>query len=125
MNASRSSQAVPVTLEEAQILDVIQGGRCFFCGGLIGTKATFDHLIPQSYGGADVVGNVVLAHRRCNQLKNDRLPFVAELDLLVRQRRGGRIGIWPPLLALKEALEQGADDQEAWVAVARAISDCR
>ena len=113
---------MPVTPEDALVLDVLQGGRCFYCDGPVGGKATFDHLIPRAYGGADIASNVVLAHRRCNQRKGDRLPDLAELELLLRQRRGGRIGVWPPLLALKNALELGADEDSLWLVVAQAVA---
>lgn len=95
---------------------VAQSGRCFHCGEPIGAKATDDHLIPRAYGGADVAGNVVLVHRRCNQLKGDRLPTAQEVERLVEQRRRSRLGVWPPLLALLDA-EPGQE----WIAVAIAI----
>ncbi|WP_207481168.1 HNH endonuclease [Arenibaculum pallidiluteum] len=107
-----------MTREDYQLMDISQGGLCFYCGKPMGAAATDDHLIPRAYGGADLPGNVVLAHRRCNQLKGDRLPTVDEIDRLVAQRRRSRLGIWPPLLALRDA-EPGGE----WVAVARAIAD--
>jgi len=106
-----------MTPEDAKLMDVLQGGCCFYCGGPVGAKATFDHLIPQAYGGTDDPGNIVLAHRRCNQMKGDRLPTPEELDRLIAQRRHSRLGVWPPLLALRDA-EPG----DEWIAVARAVS---
>ncbi|MGQ9365717.1 HNH endonuclease [Azospirillum sp. ST 5-10] len=106
-----------VDRDDALLMDVAQGGRCFYCGEPVGRQATFDHLIPQAYGGVDSPGNVVLAHRRCNQKKGDRLPTPEEVERLLHQRRGSRLGVWPPLLALRDA-----DPDEAWIAVARAIA---
>lgn len=107
-----------MTREDYQLMTIAQGGRCFHCGEPVGAKATDDHLIPRAYGGADVPGNVVLAHRRCNQLKGDRLPTAQEVERLIGQRRGSRLGVWPPLLALLDA-EPGQE----WIAVAVAIRD--
>jgi 5-methylcytosine-specific restriction endonuclease McrA len=108
---------MPVTPDDAKLMDVLQGGRCFYCGEPVGGKATFDHLIPQAYGGADIPANVVLAHRRCNQRKGDRLPNPDELDRFFAERRASRLGIWPPLRALR-----AAEEGQEWIAVARAIS---
>lgn len=36
---------------------------------------TFDHLIPRSLGGTDVISNLRLAHQHCNNERgNDPLP---------------------------------------------------
>ncbi|MGA1855231.1 HNH endonuclease [Azospirillum sp. 11R-A] len=112
---------MPVTPDDARLMDVQQGGRCFFCDGSVGAKSTFDHLIPQAYGGIDDPANVVLAHRRCNQRKDDRLPTDEELDRFFALRRSSRLGVWPPLRVLRDEGE-GADEEERWIAVAQAIS---
>lgn len=95
-----------------------QGWRCFHCGGPLGRGATVDHLVPKAYGGVDDVANCVMAHRRCNLLKGDRLPTADEVDRLVEERRRSRLPVWPPLLALRDA-----DPDDAWMAVAVAIRD--
>jgi hypothetical protein len=46
----------------------------------------------------------------------DRLPTPEEIERLIRQRRTSRLGVWPPLLALRDA-EPGTE----WIAVAQAI----
>ncbi|PWC42081.1 HNH endonuclease [Azospirillum sp. TSO22-1] len=107
-----------ITRDDAQLMDVLQGGCCFYCGEPAGAKATFDHVVPQAYGGVNEPGNVVLAHRRCNQLKGDRLPTPEEVERFLAQRRGSRLGVWPPVAALKGI----GDEDEAWIAVARAIA---
>jgi 5-methylcytosine-specific restriction endonuclease McrA len=106
-----------MTREDYLLMEIAQGGLCFHCGKPVGGAATDDHLIPRAYGGADVPGNVVLAHRRCNQLKGDRLPTAEEVERLVAQRRRSRLGVWPPLLAILDA-EPGQE----WIAVARAVA---
>jgi 5-methylcytosine-specific restriction endonuclease McrA len=59
-----------------------QRGRCAWCGGTFqGDKPTFDHVIPRAKGGAHR-DNVVLAHFRCNQERDDRLPTGCELIVL-------------------------------------------
>lgn len=37
-----------------------------------GEKATIDHIIPTSKGGADVLDNMQIAHKKCNELKGDK-----------------------------------------------------
>lgn len=111
---------MPVTPDDASLMDVQQGGRCFFCGEPVGAKVTFDHLIPQAYGGEDEAANVVLAHRRCNQRKSDRLPTPDELDRFFAMRRNSRLGVWPPLRALRNA-----EDGQEWIVMARAISQAK
>lgn len=107
---------MPVSPDDATLMDVQQGGRCFYCDAPVGAKGTLDHLIPQAYGGIDDPSNVVLAHRRCNQRKADRLPDPEELDRFFAVRRHSRLGVWNPLRALRDA-EEGQE----WIAVARAI----
>lgn len=36
-------------------------------------RATFDHVIPRSKGGADTADNLQLAHARCNKIKGNKL----------------------------------------------------
>ncbi|WP_042446055.1 HNH endonuclease [Azospirillum sp. B510] len=112
---------MPVTPDDARLMDVQQGGRCFFCDKPVGETATFDHLIPQAYGGIDDPANIVLAHRRCNQRKGDRLPTAEELDRFLSLRRSSRLGVWPPLRALRDG-EEGADEEQRWFSVAQAIA---
>lgn len=108
----------PPTPDDARLMDVQQGGKCFYCGQQLGKVATYDHLIPQAYGGADITANVVLAHRRCNEQKADSLPSVAEIRRFIDLRKGSRLGVWPPVLALLKA----QDEDEAWMIVARAVA---
>ena len=64
---------------DPKLLAISQQGRCFYCGEPVGAKATYDHFIPQCYGGIDDIANIVLSHRRCNILKGDRVPTPDEI----------------------------------------------
>lgn len=108
-----------ITRDDALVMDVQQGGRCFLCGHPMSASAsTFEHLIPRALGGADETGNVVLAHRRCNLRKLDDLPSIDAVLRLVEMRRGSRLGVWPPLLAILDADPEFVD-----LAVAEAIAE--
>lgn len=54
------------------------GTKCALCGEELDRRirdprhpryVTFDHIRPRSTGGLDVVSNLQLAHRRCNELR--------------------------------------------------------
>lgn len=53
--------------QKEQILER-DGDRCFFCGEKLGNDITIEHLISLSSGGIDRISNMVLAHKKCNQL---------------------------------------------------------
>lgn len=61
--------------ELVQWLLVEQGNTCYLCGGRFtkGNGPTIDHVRPLSRGGDWSVGNLLLAHRRCNLEKGDRI----------------------------------------------------
>lgn len=60
------------------------GANCTICNGPLDRHLrdwhgpnyiTFDHLIPRSLGGTDVISNLRLAHQHCNNERgNDPLP---------------------------------------------------
>ncbi|MEV0998513.1 HNH endonuclease signature motif containing protein [Nonomuraea sp. NPDC050202] len=54
------------------------GAFCFYCGVAFGerTRATIDHLVPQSQIPGWKLANLVLACYPCNQAKADQLPQV-------------------------------------------------
>jgi 5-methylcytosine-specific restriction endonuclease McrA len=60
-----------------------QEGKCGLCGGEIFDPrgATLDHVIPRALGGRNFE-NLLLAHKRCNNLKADRPPTSCELETL-------------------------------------------
>ncbi|MGE5590451.1 MAG: HNH endonuclease [Bacillota bacterium] len=49
---------------------------CALCGAPIASleESTQDHRIPSSQGGPDVLGNLQLAHKVCNEVKGNALP---------------------------------------------------
>lgn len=66
----------------------VQGHRCYLCGGEMLNRPgrreehlsrTTDHVIPLSRGGFDVQHNYLFAHKRCNNLKGDRMPKPCEI----------------------------------------------
>lgn len=58
----------------------IQGGLCFHCGNpLTNHEATFDHFIPSSLGGAEVLSNCVASHYKCNRRKGDTIPSLFDI----------------------------------------------
>ncbi len=52
------------------------GNFCYYCGNSFESikDITFDHWIPISKGGLDLLENYRLAHFVCNQLKADMTP---------------------------------------------------
>lgn len=54
----------------------VYGAVCYICGESFKSmkEITFDHFIPLSRGGGDLLENYRLAHFSCNQLKNDMTP---------------------------------------------------
>ena len=87
-----------VAYESGITLDKIEerdGGICYLCGGktnrndswkttngFYGTGALYpsqDHVVPMVRGGDHIADNIRLAHKRCNELKGDKL--LSELQL--------------------------------------------
>lgn len=71
------------------------GWWCWLCGGAIDpgaaanspARATIDHVVPRSRGGATEPANLRLAHKRCNGQRGSHLPeldWPEEWPLLVR-----------------------------------------
>lgn len=68
-----------------KVLFRAQGGRCGICGWPVRNfkAASIEHVVPRSLGGFWGLGNMVAAHRDCNQAKGDRLPTGCELIWLL------------------------------------------
>jgi 5-methylcytosine-specific restriction endonuclease McrA len=66
-----------------QHLHAVQLGRCFYCASNIRIcDGTIDHFFPKSKGNGRYSNgrhNVVMACRRCNGTKGDRMPTAAEI----------------------------------------------
>lgn len=82
-----------------------QGRLCPLCGGILGDfqdagQTNFDHVWPKSQlGGRNkLIGNLLLAHERCNARKRDSLPTGCELIMLHAVNR--RLGFTPHETAL-------------------------
>lgn len=65
------------------------GNRCAICGKKIRNldDLTVDHIIPKAKGGKNLISNCQLAHKICNELKNDTLPDEYERMLRNNKRR--------------------------------------
>lgn len=73
---------------------IAQEGYCGICGlPMELMPRSVDHVVPKARGGADRVGNAVLAHFPCNFEKADRLPTGCELIWLLAVNN--RIGVEP------------------------------
>ncbi len=56
-----------------------QGGICLYCGQALAMTELADyeieHIVPRSKGGPDAMVNYVLAHKECNDQKDEQTPF--------------------------------------------------
>jgi hypothetical protein len=60
----------------------IQNGKCFYDETHEMSSPEVDHLLPWSFVPEDKTWNLVLACRKCNNVKRDRLTDVGALELL-------------------------------------------
>lgn len=81
---------------------------CQYCGAE-NRRMTVDHVIPRSYGGTDSWDNLVCSCIRCNNIKGDRPPDKAGMELLRKPRQPNHLtfihyfvgildGNWKPYL---------------------------
>ncbi|UCH78800.1 MAG: HNH endonuclease [Candidatus Coatesbacteria bacterium] len=61
------------------------GFRCQYCGRS-GPDLTLDHIVPLALGGKHLWENVVACCQRCNNLKADRTPEAARMELRSRPK---------------------------------------
>ena len=96
-----------MTRKQARLRDasvIRQSGRCHYCGLQMCTgdpqvfaqrnglslkasrilTATAEHLIPRSEGVKTTAGNVVAAHRHCNETRHRPTRALSHADYLVR-----------------------------------------
>jgi 5-methylcytosine-specific restriction endonuclease McrA len=70
------------------VLEDLQNGRCFYCRGeLHAGTAEVDHFISWSRYPVDLGHNLVLADRRCNGKKRDRIPAYQHLCAWVERNQ--------------------------------------
>ena len=62
------------TVEDIDKKYAEQSGRCHYCADSLGGIYDFDHKIPLSRGGGNVLSNIVLACEPCNQSKHAKTP---------------------------------------------------
>lgn len=77
-----------------------QGSRCAICGEHMGKeRGTLDHVIPRSKGGKHT-GNLVVAHRRCNEQRGSTMPTGCLIIQLaaVNAKLGWNMPMTPPHL---------------------------
>jgi len=67
------SQYVPV-------LEELQSGKCFYCGGRLAHSPEVDHFIPWIRYPVDLGHNFVLSHGSCNNSKRDFLADIPHLE---------------------------------------------
>jgi hypothetical protein len=69
------------------ILAPLQEGRCLYCDRALAEQVDVDHFVPWSLYPVDLAHNFVLAHRKCNQAKGDRLGAIEHLRRWVVRNR--------------------------------------
>jgi HNH endonuclease len=97
-------------------LSNLQGRRCFYCEGRIGSRADVDHFIPWSRYRDNGLDNLVTAHGRCNNSKRDFLASAEHVEHWVE--RACRLDA--DLTVLAQACGWPRD-RERSAAVARAV----
>jgi hypothetical protein len=73
------SSRVPLEVYRPVLIDY-QSGKCFYCQKHLDQKMDVDHFIPWSRYPVDFGHNFVLAHKKCNNLKADRLAAIEHLE---------------------------------------------
>jgi HNH endonuclease len=97
-------------------ITLLQDGRCFYCHQPLGSTPEADHFIPRIRCGIDVVENLVLADRRCNNDKRDLLPGPAHVTAWAHRNQHHDTA-----LACLATAARWDTDPAAIVAVARSI----
>lgn len=64
--------AASAILRENKLL-VVQGQQCAYCG--VSDNLEWEHIVPLSRGGPDVIDNLVLSCAKCNREKSARNPI--------------------------------------------------
>jgi 5-methylcytosine-specific restriction endonuclease McrA len=67
----------------------VQKHECFYCRGPLRGEADVDHFVPWSLYQFDLGHNLVVAHKKCNSEKSDRLASESHVARWVEQNRDG------------------------------------
>ena len=108
--AAREGLDTPRNIRWRQIrerLSEAQNHRCCYCGKRSDADATIDHVVARYHGGTDAQSNLVMACKRCNELRGCRNAydfFDSEEWLVPRSACVGRqsacLGaLWPAEMA--------------------------
>src|SRR3989304_8882116 len=80
---------IPMQTRALSRKNILLGDRntCQFCGRVCpASELTLDHVTPRSRGGTTSWDNLVASCYRCNNIKGDRTPEEAGLELIRRPR---------------------------------------
>lgn len=69
---------------KSQLLDR-DGSLCFYCHKELGEDITVEHLIELNQGGKNTLGNMVLAHKDCNN-ETQRMTVVEKVRLSINNK---------------------------------------
>jgi 5-methylcytosine-specific restriction endonuclease McrA len=91
---SKHWQPPAENLSKVEQLRLRDGGRCWLCNEPFQFKAepnsarapTLEHLVAQCHDGPSTLENLVLCHRRCNQLLADK-PLARKIKMREQRRR--------------------------------------
>jgi hypothetical protein len=71
--------------EKIQLLNR-DGDRCFYCGERLYDDISLEHLISLAAGGKNTLGNMVLAHEKCNQ-EAGNLSVYQKVEMAIKNRK--------------------------------------
>jgi 5-methylcytosine-specific restriction endonuclease McrA len=72
-------------IKEKRLLVRRDGTACFYCGELIDEDGTVEHLISLVSGGTNTLGNMVLAHEKCNNEAGNK-TIVEKVNHAIKSR---------------------------------------
>ena len=67
------------------------GNKCFYCGKRLGNDITLEHLISLASGGKNMLGNMVLAHEKCNQQAGNITVYQKMLLAIEKRKENGTL----------------------------------
>ncbi len=75
-----------------------QRKNCAACGNIVPTldEATLDHSLPQSMHGTDTLANLSVTCARCNEKKDDDLPYDLSSADVILDAYSLQEGLWRP-----------------------------